>query len=76
MQVTEIQVTSDKVSVIAALSDLSKLLSSRGEAKRKIQEGAVEIDGSKVTDINLELSHGKEYKIRVGKKFVRLLLKK
>jgi len=72
---TEIKVTSDKTLIIAVLSDLLKLLSSRGEAKRKIQEGAVEVDGSKVSDANLELSAGKEYKIRVGKKFARLLLK-
>lgn len=76
IQLTEIQVTSDKAQVIAVLSDLSKLLSSRGEAKRKIQEGAVEIDGAKIDNISLELSAGKEYKIRVGKKFARILLKK
>ena len=76
IQLTEIQMTSDKIQVIAVLSDLSKLLSSRGEAKRKIQEGAVEIDGAKIDSVGLELSAGKEYKIRVGKKFARILLKK
>lgn len=76
IQLTEIQVTSDKTQVIAVLSDLSKLLSSRGEAKRKIQEGAVEIDGAKIDSVGLELFAGKEYKIRVGKKFARVLLKK
>ena len=73
---TEIKVISDKTQIIAVLSDLSRLLPSRGEAKRKMQEGAVEVDGSKVSDANLELCVGKEYKIRVGKKFARLLLKK
>ncbi len=76
IKLTEIQVAADKSPIIAVLSDLSKLLASRGEAKRKIQEGAVEVDGSKVADINLELSAGKEYKIRVGKRFARLSLKK
>jgi tyrosyl-tRNA synthetase len=76
IKLLEIKVTSDKTSIVAVLSDLSRLLSSRGEAKRKIQEGAVEVDGSKVTDANLELSLGKEYNIRVGKKFARLALKK
>ena len=71
---TEIQVTSGKTTIVEALSDLAKLLSSRGEAKRKIQEGAVEIDGAKVSDIALELAAGKEYKIRVGKKFARIIL--
>jgi len=72
----EIKIASDKTAIIAALSDLSKLLSSRSEAKRKIQEGAIEVDGSRVSDANLELRTGKEYKIRIGKKFARLLLKK
>ena len=72
---TEIKINSEKAQITVILSDLSKLLSSRGEAKRKIQEGAVEVDGAKVSDINLELLAGKEYKVRVGKKFARLLLK-
>ena len=76
IELTEIQINSDRVPLIAVLSDLSKLLTSRGEAKRKIQESAVELDGSKVADINLELVTGKEYKIRVGKKFIKLLLRK
>ncbi len=76
IKLLKIQVTTDKAPIVAVLSDLSKLLSSRGEAKRKIQEDAVEVDGSKVSDANLELWAGKEYKIRVGKKFARLLLKK
>ena len=75
VELIEIQVTTDKTPIIAVLSDLSRLLSSRGEAKRKIQEGAVEVDGSKISDANLELRAGKEYRIRVGKKFARLLLK-
>ncbi|MCX5680359.1 MAG: tyrosine--tRNA ligase [Candidatus Omnitrophica bacterium] len=61
--------------ILDVLVDGTKLLPSRGEAKRKIKEGAVEIDGSKISDIALELSPGREYKIRVGKKFVRILLK-
>ena len=76
IEVTEIQVTSDKVPLTTVLSDLSKLLASRGEAKRKIQEGAVEVNGSKVIDINLGLAPGSEYKIRIGKKFARIMLKK
>lgn len=76
IKVTEIQVTGDRISVIVVLSDLSKLLASRSEAKRKIQENAVEIDGSKVSDINIELATGREYKVRVGRKFSRIFLKK
>jgi tyrosyl-tRNA synthetase len=73
--ITEIRINAEKVQIIELLSDLAKMLSSRGEAKRKVQEGAVEVDGSRVSDGNFELFAGKEYNIRVGKKFVRLLLK-
>ena len=62
-------------SILAVLVDGAKILASRGEAKRKIQESAVEIDGTKVSDIDLILAAGREYKVRVGKKFVRVLLK-
>jgi tyrosyl-tRNA synthetase len=61
--------------IVSVLVEGAKILASRGEAKRKIQEGAVELDGVKVTDINITLASGKEYQIRVGKKFARVLLK-
>lgn len=63
------------LNILAVLVEGAKLLASRGEAKRKIQEGAVEVDGTKVRDINLTLVSGKEHKIRVGKKFARILIK-
>lgn len=66
----------DNPAILDLLVDGAKLLASRGEAKRKIQEGAVEVDGSRVSDINLRFSAGKVYKVRVGKKFARVLLKK
>lgn len=61
--------------ILAVLVDGIGILSSRGEAKRKIQEGAVEVDGVKISDINMTFSTGKEYKLRVGKKFAKVLLK-
>ncbi len=60
---------------ITAVLQGAQVVTSKGEAKRKIQEGAVEVDGSKVIDINLELATGKEYEIRVGKKFARIFIK-
>ncbi len=63
-------------SLVCVLVDCARILSSRGEAKRKIREGAVEIDGKRVSDINLEFKPGKEYKIRIGKKFARIFIKK
>ena len=56
---------------------LSGLASSNSEARRLIQQGGVSIDGSKITDINLKLTSGKEYLIQVGKrKFAKVRLKK
>ena len=75
IKLTEVKINSDSVSIVEALADHAKLLGSRGEAKRKIQEGAVEIDGARIVNIDFELKSGQEYKIRVGKKFARVLLK-
>ncbi|MFA5146415.1 MAG: tyrosine--tRNA ligase [Candidatus Omnitrophota bacterium] len=68
-------IQSASASLVSVLVDGAHLLASRGEAKRKIQEGAVEVNGTKVSDINCELEKGKELRIRVGKKFALILLK-
>ncbi|HKI49966.1 MAG TPA: tyrosine--tRNA ligase [Desulfobacteria bacterium] len=49
------------------LSD-SKVCPSTSDAKRMIKQGAVSVDGEKVTDENLALNGGQEYLIKVGKK--------
>ncbi|MBI3610123.1 MAG: tyrosine--tRNA ligase [Nitrospirae bacterium] len=41
---------------------------SKSEARRLIQQGAVDVDGRRITDINHTLSLGKTYQIKVGKK--------
>jgi len=64
-----------KADIVTILTDGAKLLTSRGEAKRKIQEGAVEVNGTKVNDASVTLDSGKEYQVRVGKKFARIFLK-
>ena len=43
-------------------------LPSTSEAKRKIKEGAVKIDGAKVEDDTIELAPGREVLIQVGKR--------
>lgn len=49
------------------------LTSSHSEARRLIQQGAVEVDGRRVTDVSYELMTDREYLIRVGKrKFKRI----
>lgn len=46
----------------------AKLVKSKSEARRLIQQGAVDIDGQRITDINHTLARGKTYQIKVGKK--------
>jgi tyrosyl-tRNA synthetase len=51
------------------------LAASTSEANRKIDEGAVRIDGTKVTDRALTLNPGVEHVFQVGsKRFARLRL--
>ena len=45
-----------------------KVCSSTSDAKRMIKQGAVSVDGEKVTDENLALNGDQEYLIKVGKK--------
>lgn len=70
-----VNLSSPSVDIISVLSDQTNIFSSRSEAKRKMQEGAVEVDGNRVTDIKFALKAGKEYKIRAGKRFARVILK-
>lgn len=44
------------------------MLPSTSEARRKISDGAVKVDGEKVTDAGIELSPGKSYTLQVGKR--------
>jgi tyrosyl-tRNA synthetase len=51
------------------------LVVSSSEAHRMIQQGAVEVDGERVSDANQTLSPGQRYLIRVGKRrFKRVVL--
>jgi tyrosyl-tRNA synthetase len=74
------KIESEHISLLLTivLSEHLHIVGSRGEAKRKIQEGAVEVNGKKITKIDFELEAGLdendnpyEYRIRVGKKFAR-----
>ncbi len=52
----------------------NNMASSNGEARRLIQQGGVQIDGKKVTDIHHEITHNVECVLKVGKrKFLRIL---
>jgi len=55
----------------------SGVASSNSDARRLIQQGAVEVDEAPVKDIDTELSDSQEYILRVGKKrFVKIAPKK
>jgi len=54
---------------------MSGLVPSNSEARRQIQQGAVEVDGTRLPDPNQPLQAGREYLIRVGKRrFKRVFL--
>jgi tyrosyl-tRNA synthetase len=61
---------------IAALLNAAGLVSSNGEGFRMIKQGAVKIDGEKISDKELKLSAGFEAVVQVGKRrFARIVLK-
>jgi tyrosyl-tRNA synthetase len=51
----------------------AKLASSNSEAIRKVKEGAVSLDGQKVTDFQKELSLPAPTVLKLGRKFARLV---
>jgi len=56
---------------------MSGLVPSNSEARRQIQQGAVEVDGMRLPDPNQLLQAGREYLIRVGKRrFKRIFLER
>ncbi|MFQ5898970.1 MAG: tyrosine--tRNA ligase [Candidatus Methylomirabilia bacterium] len=61
--------------IVAVLRE-SGLVPSNSEARRMIQQGAVEVNGTRISDVNTTLRAGKEYTIKVGKRrFRRVLLR-
>lgn len=46
----------------------AKLASSRGEARRLIEQGGVSIDGEKVSDSNARIPDKTEFVLKVGKR--------
>lgn len=59
---------------VVGLLALSKLASSKSEARRLIEQGGVSINGERVTDLNAGIPHSKEFIIKVGKrKFLKIV---
>jgi len=69
--IPEYEVKEEK-SLVDILFDTS-IVASKSEAKRLIQQKAIEINGEKILDINFKVMPGKECTVKVGKrKFLRL----
>jgi tyrosyl-tRNA synthetase len=69
------KVTKKNVNIVDLLVEC-KLMGSRGEAKRKIREGAIDIDGVRVDDINYIVELKQPVVIRAGKhKFLKVYKK-
>ncbi len=63
--------------VVALTSGGVELASSRSEARRKVAEGAVRIDGEKASDPQLRLAAGAAYTLQLGpRRFARVAVRK
>ena len=56
--------------LLATLGKVAK--SSNSEIRRKIKEGAVEINGEKIKSLDFSFKSGVEYRVRIGKRFFRI----
>ena len=71
--IKEIKIDRGEEIWIVELLEKAHFVKSRGEARRLIQNGALKIDGEKVTDFKLNISFDKDTVIRVGKlRFVKI----
>ncbi len=65
----------DAGQTLVALLAKAKLVSSRSEARRLIQQGGLTVDGEKVTDVDSKIPSKNEFVIKAGKrKFLRVRL--
>jgi tyrosyl-tRNA synthetase len=67
--IEEFKITaSNETLTITTLLTESKLISSKGEARRLIEQGGVSIDGKRITDFNTLLPKKDEFIVKVGKR--------
>tara|TARA_Y100001936_G_scaffold48368_1_gene47044 strand:- start:20 stop:448 length:429 start_codon:yes stop_codon:yes gene_type:complete len=70
-EMEELNLKSDKT--IVDIISSAGLTKSKGEARRMINQGAVRLDGKKVTDVNLIIKKDSETVIKVGKRrFIKI----
>jgi len=65
-EIKEFRIAQKEINVIDLLV-VSGLMGSRGEAKRKVREGAIDIDGTTIKDINCSVKLTKPITIKAGK---------
>jgi tyrosyl-tRNA synthetase len=77
----EVRLSAGGLGAVRGRASLVKLLVAAGavpsnaEARRMIRQGAVDVDGQRVSDVNQALAAGKTYLLRVGKRvFKRVVL--
>jgi tyrosyl-tRNA synthetase len=70
----EIAVPAEGMRLANILKDAG-LAASTSEARRKLEEKAVKIDGEKVEDLSLVLKAGADHVLQLGKRFARVKLK-
>ncbi|MBL7068152.1 MAG: tyrosine--tRNA ligase [Candidatus Marinimicrobia bacterium] len=64
----------DNLLLVKLLAD-HNIVASNGEGRRLIKQGAVKVNGNKISDINFELNSG-EFIVKVGKRrFVKFIVK-
>jgi len=62
------------VSSIALLLTATHLATSKGEARRLVEQGGVSIDGERISDVNAPIPSKKEFVLKVGKRrFLKVL---
>ncbi len=66
----EVKIPEDKIWICQLLKD-TQMAPSTSEARRLIKQGALKIDGEKITNENLELEKGFEGIVKLGKKRIK-----
>lgn len=73
--IKEYKMHQSKVNIIDLLVETG-LMGSRGEAKRKVREGAIDINGTRIDDIGYVVKIGKPVIVKAGKhKFIKVAKK-
>jgi tyrosyl-tRNA synthetase len=75
VEIDDYNIPEDSMNIVELLMS-AKLMPSKSEARRKILEGAIEIDGKKIKDINYQVELREPAVLKVGKRTFRTLIPK